>query len=630
MVNLKAESVTIGNKGFNSTKAGYPAFPTVYSGIEINFGADSCLEHPEASTATLSLWVPKTHESFIPKLGDEVKITASIGASSKAGVFTGSVDEVKLWDNRKSLTGFDPEPFRGPTVFNTVSAVAADWQLSYNYSKTETRAVPSANKAVGADGTLTVTLPDDAVTDSSGSFLVTGECTKRFVMPSNADISVDIQSSDFETEQFRISSYNAAVSGTLVNSTEYMALSDIRILHTATGTYWGKMGSISLHSKSRTFSIGPLVVRNRSLATKDDPKDFPGWRVNISASDAVAAAGRLRLGDVPWPSEGGMARLSRIATLANPSGVEFFDPGYTLADGVYTMPENSGEDVMANVLVRARDVDSVNALEVYQNTAMSAGLTVGSVDNKVTTNNALLLPQVLNKSVSAAYVEELTSEYTGRPVPVIPSDAIVDSSFTLDATETVNQVKIEYFVREGSLWTSEYLAVSEQTMTKDALKDSFSTPVARTLSTENQVNTPFSPAPPNMLDTVNAVWVRAKAALSAQSVPHWKLTESLSIILRELPDSAGLLDLIEESGRFGQLIRIDGVPEQIGRYQRIRGGRILFAENPELEFEIEPVDYSGPTPLSKNTAYADTITRTVKVRDMKTISAKDLRSIGAR
>ncbi len=630
MVNLKAERVTIGNKGFNSTKAGYPSFPTVYSGIEINFGAESCLEHPEASTATLSLWVPKTHEAFLPKLGDEVKILASIGASSKAGVFTGSVDQVKLWDNRETLSGFDPEPFRGPIVFNTSSAVASDWQLSYNYSKTQTRAVPEANKAVGADGTLTVTLPDDAVADSTGSFLVTGECIKRFVMPSNADISIDVQSSDFETEQFRISSYNAAVSGTLVNSTDYMALSEIQILHTATGTFWGKLGSISLHSKSRTFSIGPLVIRNRSLATKDDPEGFPGWRVNISCSDAVAAAGRLRLGDAPWPSEQGMARLSRIATLANPSGVEFFDPGYTLADGLYTMPENSGEDVMNNVLVRARDVDSVNALEVYQNTAMSAGLTVGSVDNKVTTNNALLLPQVLNKSASGAYVEELTSAYTGRPVPVVPSDAIVDSSFTLDATETVNQVKIEYFVRSGSLWTSEYLAVAEQTMTKDALKDSYSTPVARTLKTENQVNTPYSPAPPNMLDTVNAVWVRAKAALSAQSVPQWRLTDNLSIIVRELPDNAGLVDLIEESGRFGQLIRIDAVPEQIGRYQRIKGGRILFSENPELEFEIEPVDYSGPTPLSGNTAYADTITRTIRISDMDTISAKDLRSIGAR
>lgn len=616
MTEPKAYSVSIGYRAYNLNKSGYPVRPSIYAGMEVAFGAASCSEHPESTTASLSLWVPKTHTEYLPKLDEEVYVRGTFGGTKISTVFAGTVDRVTLFDDHKPAETYDPTQYYGNKVLDINDSLLGHWIVTGDVSLTHT--------ATSIDnGILTITL-DDRIVNAYGyhhSTHITLQNLQKFSIPADRDLSVEtgIVGATGVVTMYFYNSIGNLLSGKTV---------DVNTINTVTppaGATKMAIGDWSIDAKAGypILKVGPFIVRDPSTATPA-PESVPGYRVLVQCSDAVAQAGRLRIGDTPWDSTTAMLRFGRISELAKPAGVKF--------GGTYGLTVSRGYAELEDVYVRARDVDSVNALEVYQGTAMSGGMTVGSISNVVGPNYRLLMPRVLDKDTNGAFIEEVTNPNNSRPIPAIPVNAIVDDSFSLDTTETINQVKLEYFVRKGTVWSSEPEAVSETNMTISA-SDAKYAPVTRTLKVENQVNDPYSSLQAPKLDAVNSVMVKATALLAAQSVPRWRLSNGCDIVLKNLPDSEGLIQIIDEETRFGQLIRIDNGPSEIEQYQRIRGGTIVLGANPSLSFQLEPVDYSAPLALTKDAATFDATTASITYADLKKnlgLKINDLRSIGAR
>lgn len=670
MVTINVSSVEIGGRSYNKDKSGYPVMPTVFSGVEINFGASSCIEHPEPTSSTLSLWVPKTHENHVPALGESVHVVGGIGSQSST-LFKGSVEDVKLHDDHK--------PAATPLSTRTNLITNPSAEVNFNGYSAELgtggaieRSLRSDGGKVGSSYVRTVWTTGNTGGNAGPAYFqsgFSGTTSEKY------SVSVWVRSNKTRTVALELTLLNSGVGNTWAGYTpvtlsanvwtqlkienvtpsaafneayiwayadaankfatdDYMDLDGL-ILEKATtaGTYFD--GNTQDTLSAETISVSQWDgVAHASTTTQSVyalNSESGGYRINVVAADAVAAAGRLRIGTTPWDSTILTKRLSDIAQLAQPSGVEFHDP--YLGDNLYGVPADRGGDEMLGIIVRARDVDSISALEIYQDTSMSAGITVGSIDNIVGPNYKLLMPRVLDRDVNGvAIIEEVSSKYTERPIPAIPVGAIVDDTFTLDTTETVNQVKLDYFVRKGTAWTSEHLAVSEANMTLSTEANKFAAPVTRGLKTETQVEDPYSSLQPPKMDSANSITIKARGLLAAQSIPRWRLSSGMSLVLKELVDNGGLQDLIEEAGRFGQLIRIDGAPERVESYQRIRAGRIVLGEKPSLDFELEPVDYSAPTVLTRNTAFYDGTTKAITLGAFQNsgITINDLRSIGAR
>ncbi len=98
MVNLGKRRVIIDGKTWRGDKGNYPYEPVIYSGVKISFGGDSCSDHPEPSTASLSMWLPKDHASWLPKLGQSVKVEVKSPGRYELyySFFYGVIDSVKL------------------------------------------------------------------------------------------------------------------------------------------------------------------------------------------------------------------------------------------------------------------------------------------------------------------------------------------------------------------------------------------------------------------------------------------------------------------------------------------------------------------------------------------------------
>lgn len=446
MVDIKPTSVTIGGRSYNKDKSGYPELPTVFSGVDITWGAGSCIEHPEASRAQISLWVPKTDAAWIPTLGEVVEVrggNVTAGVTADLSLFAGKVESVKLQDDHEGL----------------------------------------------------------------------------------------------------------------------------------------------------------------------------GYRVNIVAADALAEAARLRLSDTPWPFEDVTARQSRIAVLATKAGVAF-NAGLTVEQGYAESLETS---------VRARDIDSFPALEIFQRTTMAAGHTVISVVNIVQPSWALSLPEVLILSGSNVMATEAEG--------VVNFDAahIQDDTFELDTSRVINELKVEMTRFIGTAgppgWeTSDEVNASESQIFTDTIGSRKTTPQTRSLATDWAIRDGFM----EDLLPLSVMVTKGRLLLAGQSQAQWRLSSALTPVLPEIPEQAALRNLLLESTRFGALIRLDNTSDLIPKYMRVRGGRIVLGDNPLLEFDLEPVEYSAPLPLSRNTLYGDATARPYTIGKYLTLTPNDLRTIGAR
>jgi hypothetical protein len=108
------------------------------------------------------------------------------------------------------------------------------------------------------------------------------------------------------------------------------------------------------------------------------------------------------------------------------------------------------------------------------------------------------------------------------------------------------------------------------------------------------------------------------------------MSNALSLVLSKVPAQEAIYSLLKEDTRFGSLLKITNGPELVFPYMRVRGGKIVLGEEPVLEFDLEPVEYSAPIPLSGATLAADYVASNYRIKNFKTLTAHDLRTIGVR
>lgn len=395
MVNLKVTALTIAGRRFNTSKVDYPSRPTVYSGAEVTWGAGSGIEHPEPSRAALSLWIPKSHENYIPNLGDEVSIrggaevAGTVTTNDTVDIFTGKVESVKVQD--------DHIPFEGyvaPTTIQHVSAVtnsasgtdavAAGWTLTYVPNNVSTSLAPytSINS-----GVFTVKKPAGAATSPYYIYTPT--------VPVASDKKIVISHG---VPNSRIYTFQTRANGTNV-LTDYSQFTDkygnLTIMPEPETTHFrfgwaANFVADTAESGQITATVGPFSALQEGPNTvATDPS---GYRVNLVASDALAEGGRLRLSSEPWAATNVQGRVWQVSEAAKAAGVQFAD---------YVTTDQGAADT-TGVYVIPRDVDSAPALEVYQKAVMAAGLTVISAKNIIQPSVKLKLPRVLSMDSSAA------------------------------------------------------------------------------------------------------------------------------------------------------------------------------------------------------------------------------------
>lgn len=814
MVKLTTTSVTIGGRSYNRDKSGYPVLPTIYSGVDIQWGAGSCIEHPDPSRATLSLWVPKTHETYLPTLGEVVQVKASLQEGpvtpgiKSVTVFEGKIESVKIQDDHQS-----PKPVLLPNSTNITNL--SGWTFSYStgyYAQPPDGPRTNINSSVTILGKNRFMIPYQSATESFQWLWVK---TPKATVVAGKTYSMHWKTNYVAGMYSYVRWYNAAgvkIGNTiLVNNNAF----DRFVMITAPALATKVDFEVSaLHTPTGSTTPAPHEIGEFIFNAADD-METPGYRINVTAADALAEAARLRLADTPWPFENVLNRQARIADLATRSGVKFYS-GLTEEQGYY---ESLGTSV------RARDIDSYPALEAFQRTTMAAGHTVLSASNVVQPSINLKLPQVLlgdqpasgvvygydpsgagkhvkkvngvitrtnwatyasannvvgnpfstlagtggvaglsyysydakfgDRKVRGTWTTSATTglqgisykqsgitgasasrvsggmwvrtdigrtvklavnlfsgttargsglsttytlaanvwtyikfdgvtatgaydtvevmvqaqtnmlvnqwidvdgvliektavgggyfdRYTLDPaaniiaservgIPAFDASAIVDDVFELDTSDVVNEINVEMKRFVGTAgppgWESKDEAYQDfNQIYRDEAGSRKTTPQTRSIATDWTIRDGFMD---NLLPT-SVMATKGKLLLAGQSKPTWRLSSAMTLVLDEVPTQESMYSLLEELGRFGALIKITNGPSFIPQYMRARSGRIVLGENPALEFELEPVEYSAPIPLSRATLSADDVASNYRLQNFKTLTPNDLRTIGAR
>jgi hypothetical protein len=804
MVNIKVSDLTIGTHRFNQNKASYPSLPTVFSGVEITWGAESCIEHSEPTRAQLSLWVPKTHAECIPELGDVVTVKGGAevsGSVSPVSIFTGKVESVTVQDDHV------PYAYTAPVEVEKSPAEVLNgtWTIRYAIGGTKYDMEPYTTLANGVfSSTRAPGVTDNSIYDFfTPEFNVTSGAYIKLKTGIAGAIEVYVVESKANGTVVK-AGFLEAVDGTL----------GVLLDPQTTKMYFGYTGRWT--SGQTEVSAGPFSAVQMSANTV--LADPPGYRINVTAADALAEGARLRLSSSPWGETDAEYRLYRIAEVAEKSGVDF---------AKYITINQGGAEAL-NVTVIERDVDSAPALELYQRTLMSIGHTAISANNVIQPSTKLKLPTVLDidmtgvttlyswaggafaskslKKVNGvttrtnearyplpptnvvaeyttvagtsgvvspsgfsfmgmgapgsmngntfsrmwstsatggsqgllytdlntsgasgsrlsagmwvAFTEDknvrlvltaysgatpvgtvsgsivavpantwilikadgvtTTGAYTsvqalaqvqtstnmqanqkaaigsviiektatvgayfdGRtidgaakasvidvvldgvnPLPLFPANSVEDSTMTIDTSHVINQVKIDY---TQTTWDGTDTAYVEKSVNVDDFVGSATTtPQQRSLATDIAVGVGDS-------IEVEFIYQKAEQLLVGQSTPQYRLSDGLKVVLKNLPEQVSLKYLLDEATRFGHLIKLTGQPELMSEHFRVKSGRIVLGENQALEFELEPVEYSAPTPMSSNTLSFDSVAYNLRIENFKTLSSNDLRTIGAR
>lgn len=326
-----------------------------------------------------------------------------------------------------------------------------------------------------------------------------------------------------------------------------------------------------------------------------------GYRLNVIASDALAEAAKLRLSAAPWPWETVSARTQKIYDAANDYGVTF---------DVDTSPDAKA------VSVGRRDVDALPALEAYQRTVMAMGKAAIAVDGVVQASPDLKLPKVLLLNTGTDNV--LPSEITG--VPNLSAGVVQDIPFTKSSTTLVNQVKVSY--REAT--SAGGVETDRELIRNDPFSVKKNSPQERSLESDMAwvVAVGFDPSGPLVTKAENIV--------ASQGSPQWTVNESLTLILKNITYTTAFDSLYKEATRFGQLIKISGAPGLLPQFLRVRGGTLTLGAEQSLQLDVEPVEYSAPPALTRNSLAADSVAKNYTLSQFKNLTSYDLRSIGAR
>ncbi|UVJ37987.1 hypothetical protein [Arthrobacter sp. CJ23] len=631
----------IGETYYGMAAEDYPLLPTVMSGLEIVWGAPSCLEHTDGSRARLSLWLPKTHESIMPKLGDLVYIAAVVDGEG-SNCFTGKVDSVLAQDDHKEPGGYRINLTASDVIAETAKLRLSDspwpWEsVLTRYARLQTLLAQSGITLDALPVEYTV-MGDTNVAPKDVDSYNALEAVQKVAMAMGATLTATSAGTIRLTDPLKFPT--VLVSDQTAASAVYSweGLKDkSRSVKTVSGSQarknWSSNPSGDVTSTGYTYSsgtggaatpgflLGNLRVDDggarrgqayRALTwTVASTGGTAGWQYTETLSGASGAvwSGGMWVRTKYGPSAG----IKAVLTFRNgttPVGTKA-STTYTLTPGIWTYIKVDGAaatGAWTNVFLEAQvqgavavgtthDIDGV----LLENTATAGTFFDGNsldLTADITTNE---LPY-----------------WDGSPIVEIPASAIQDDAFVIDHANTVNQVKLAYSLTTDSRTTFNDTSLSS--VDQVSLKK---VPQQRSIESDFAWDGTTGAAPTGVIVT------KANQILAAQSEPKWRLASTVRVLLKELTPQAGGWQLLSMNYRDGLIVKISGVPK-INQYQRLRGGRIVLGNTPAVELEIEPVDYSAPVPITRDSLLTDELANDYPIGNFHNLTINDLRSIGPR
>ena len=312
MFKFNSNKVMIDGRTYRTDKASYPFFPTVMSGVDIQWGASSCIEHPDPSRAQLSLWIPKTHEGWLPELGDVVTVSGlyndSPTSTNFVSMFAGKIESVKLQDDHKALPA-------SSTPYTNTAFTVTGWTFFYDTDSTPPGTDITSSVTLIDGNTFNVPVTPDAVpnwlTATTPKFDVVAGGAYAFTWTTNNTAGCqDVHATSTQP----VRSSQARQNYSLKNRFDFTPPAGaVKVIV--------EFVAIMNSNYSPSFTIGKFFFESFAPGTEKPS----GYKVAIVAADALAEAARLRLSDSPWLFESVHSRQQRIESRAD-SGVEFKTP----------------------------------------------------------------------------------------------------------------------------------------------------------------------------------------------------------------------------------------------------------------------------------------------------------------
>lgn len=624
MVTYTDPRLSIGEGLYHPSASGRFAVPAAFSPLAVKWSAASCSDHPDPGTATARVFVPDHHTLGTPELFAPLTFSASInGDSYRAGArFAGVIDRIK--------STYAPGPAAPVLIPNSREMTDATGWAAWTAHEDGTDRVPVG--WIAGEGALITTYFDDlASTDPAARFCsiqsphvpmsnIPGPGRLTFSAshpwPSTTMVRIDY----YDGAGAALSSYSIAAETPHIPGVFFtgdIVAPSVVVLPTAppppaAGAATARF-TVQIPLSPNTGEHYPVRLEALTLwTTRRGPFDPltparpAGTFYEVSASDAAAAAGRLRVGFKPRPAERfGARNLALNASVPNRDVVSFWQPD----DGS-----------RAATMMGPLDVDNQSPLEVFRRMAAAAGLQAMASPgdaHRVICSQPYRMPTVLtNDAGAAALVRD-------PEMPAVPASAVIDSA-QLQAIDTMaNQITIGYRTYPDQSGTTGTGKDAETTLTDAAGMGRYG-PMIRRIDTDLGVIDGQAPA--------GYAIDRAHRQIEAQSRPYRQLADGVQLAADQLGGDPAISNLFTSLDAFGALVEITDAPAGVSQYHRINGASLTFGAEIAATLSVEPADNAGASPVlvgELGDVFGPGTLSELTISDFATITSDDVRGASA-
>lgn len=585
----------VGDIGVSGRRDFYPFVPTVMF-TENDFGASSLEDHPDSARTKVRMWIPSWAEAaFMPRLGDTVIGEASINGESFV-YFAGVTDAIKAGRRRGEYS-----PAVASLGAPTVSV--RDWDA--DAGAFVTRPAESVSRANGVT-TIAIAPRETEPAEVTVQWSIGAAARPKHVLvlggPTNIAPLDRSATAPNQVVPVSVSKPLVYVTGTDRSVRDNQTAYQVRPNVAVTVTY--------------VFTVNPRV--NDRVLRLADPvivdmtggKKVKGRFVQLDASDFLAPAGRMRIGDTPFPMEFPGARWNRVRALLRANDLpmkasSLYNESGTLSAGSSTMNWFGGATGVSSY-VKPLDVDSRSALEVLQRTAMAAGGAVVT-STRYGLDYQLRATPFKTFSVPASGNVSLTDN---PAVCVMPSSAVEEVPRTLSTASIVNQVEWEIAQPDGEGGVAETVGL---VAAKESISKSGPSPL-KLVSDAYREGT-------NQIVTLQ---YRAMNLLRAE--PVWTFDESVEIA--DTTAVPNLVKALDPTTRHGHAVRITGTrPADVGERWRVRAGSFTVGEDAPVMLQLDPAEWLPDLGASYQDIWVMRSSPRVTFANMGTVTFEDMMEV---
>ncbi|WP_104087261.1 hypothetical protein [Arthrobacter sp. GMC3] len=550
MVAITEHRLAVSGFAYNSGVPGAFQVPTAFSPTVVKYGADTCSDQPSPTTMAGKIFIPLDYAAFHPTLNDRVSYMVS-GWPGYAPVFRGRIDGLTIED----VDGATYGP-RFPNSRNLTTL--AGWEFTTGTA----RPVPATGLLTASPHRVGLKAPSEPGAIGGTAAII--RTPRAPVVAGKAYVFTAHANDDFSQPNLEVEWFNAA--GTSI-STDYVPNHRVAVNDQPWFPIYTEPRLAPATAVKARFIVrltapptgGTVYLDTVNLLTEKETETRQAGRwVSFQASDITASAGRLMIGDEPWPAQDAEQRIGRLSQL--------------VPANVMTFQTNPSDQTM----LAYRDIDNQSALSVFQRIATSIG-TVAMASPQYETLITTATPP--RTTLSLEVVSGTLAIVEDPSLVKIPAGSIRKGPLSTSITGLSNTVKFNYRVAtEGG---SEDAAA---TISNTASISNYG-PMARTLDTD-------------LPSASGKAWQQAQRMVTAQANPVYRLADSANVVVARLPETLPSWSIFNAMTGFRRLVHVPDAPALIGPYHRINGASMTFGKETKLSLDLEPADLIAPVTVT--------------------------------